>query len=93
MKLEKDKKWKWPPEKMREWTDEELRTHAREFRDQFFRLRFQRAAGQTEGISTLQGLRKGIARAKTILRARELEGRNTKLEVRETKADTPKASR
>ena len=25
MKLEKDKKWKWPAEKMREWTDDEIK--------------------------------------------------------------------
>ncbi len=41
MKLEKDKRWKWPAEKMREWTDAELKTREREFSDQLFRLKFQ----------------------------------------------------
>ncbi len=80
MKLEKDKKWKWPAEKMREWTDDELKTREREFTDQLFRLRFQLGAGQAESISTIRGLRKGIARVKTILRIREIEARSSKVE-------------
>ena len=71
MKLEKDKKWKWPAEKMREWTDVELKTHEREFLDQLFRLKFQMAGGQSEHLNTIRELRKGIARVKTLARERE----------------------
>lgn len=78
MKLEKDKKWKWPAEEMREWTDDELRTREREFSDQLFRLRFQMGAGQTESLLAIRGLRRGIARVKTILRAREIEAASQK---------------
>ncbi len=82
MKLEKDKKWKWPAEKMREWTDDELRAREREFSDQLFRLRFRFAGGQTESLTTMRNLRKGIARVKTLLREREIQARNSKLETR-----------
>ena len=71
MKLEKDKKWKWPAEKMREWTEDELKTREREFSDQLFRLKFRMASGQTEGLATIRELRKGIARVKTLRRERQ----------------------
>lgn len=77
MKLEKDKKWKWPAENMREWTDDELRTREREFADQLFRLRFEMAGGQSGNQETIRQLRKGIARVKTILREREGKGAET----------------
>jgi large subunit ribosomal protein L29 len=73
MKLEKDKKWKWPAEKMREWTDDELPAREREFTGQVGRLRFRMASGQTESLATLRELRKGIAKVKTILRERQLK--------------------
>jgi large subunit ribosomal protein L29 len=72
MKLEKDKKWKWPAEKMREWTDDELTAREREFTGQVGRLRFRMASGQTESLETLRELRKGIAKVKTIVRERQL---------------------
>jgi len=71
MKLEKDKKWKWPAEKMREWTDDELMARDREFTDQLGRVRFQMASGQSESLVAIRQLRKGIARVKTILRQRQ----------------------
>jgi large subunit ribosomal protein L29 len=73
MKLEKDKKWKWPAEKMREWTDDELSAREREFTGQIGRLRFRMASGQTESLQTLRELRRGIAKVKTILRERQLK--------------------
>jgi len=71
MKLEKDKKWKWPAEKMREWTDDELSAREREFIGQVGRLRFRMASGQTESLEALRELRKGSAKVKTILRERQ----------------------
>lgn len=76
MKLEKDKKWKWPAEKMREWTEDELRSHEREFSGQLFRLKFQFRAGQTDTLGTIRAVRKGLARVKTILRELKIENRN-----------------
>ena len=73
MKLEKDKKWKWPAEKMQEWTDDELSGREREFSSQLGRLKFRMASGQTESLDTLRALRKGIAKAKTIQRERQLK--------------------
>jgi large subunit ribosomal protein L29 len=60
------------PEKIRNQTDVELRQHQRELNDQLFRLKFQLNMGQTESLKKIRGLRKDIARVKTIAREREL---------------------
>ena len=73
MKLEKDKKWKWPAENMREWTDEELESSKREFSQQLLHLRFQLAGGQGDVLPVIRQLRKGIARVKTVRRQKALE--------------------
>ena len=78
MKLEKDKRWKWPAEKMREWTDAELKTRDREFSDQLFRLKFQMAGGQSEQLAAVRDLRTGIARVKTLRRERQMSAAQTK---------------
>jgi large subunit ribosomal protein L29 len=75
MKLEKDKKWKWPAEKMREWTDDEVKARTTEFTGQLGRLRFRMASGQAESLDTLRALRKGIARVKTVARERQLKAK------------------
>ena len=72
MKLEKDKKWKWPAESMREWTDEELETNRVQFGQQLLRLRFQLLGGQGDVLPVMRRLRKGIARVQTVQREREL---------------------
>jgi large subunit ribosomal protein L29 len=53
-------------EKIRELSDEELTNQERDFSEQLFRLRFQMATGQTEGLRKLRSLKKDIARIKTI---------------------------
>ncbi len=73
MKLEKDKKWKWPAENMREWTDEELASSEREFSQQLLRLRFQLVSGQADVLPVIRQLRKGIARVQTVRRQKELD--------------------
>ncbi len=78
MKLAKDKRWKWPAEKMREWTDDELKTREREFSDQLFRLKFQMMSGQTEHLPAIRDLRKGIARVKTLVKERLMGATQTK---------------
>jgi large subunit ribosomal protein L29 len=82
MKLEKDKKWKWPADKMREWTDAELSTREREFSDQLFRLKFQLAGGQAEHVTVVCELRKGIAKVKTLKRERQIGATKTEAGAR-----------
>jgi large subunit ribosomal protein L29 len=57
--------------KMRDVSDDELRSQEAEMREQMFRLRFQLAMGQTETLNKLRQLRKDRARTLTILRERE----------------------
>jgi large subunit ribosomal protein L29 len=73
VKLEKDKKWKWPAENMREWTDEELETNRAQFGQQLLKLRFQLIGGQGDVLPVMRQLRKGIARVQTVQRERELK--------------------
>ena len=60
-------------EKIRNLTPEELRQQERELNDQLFRLKFQLNMGQTESLKKIRGLRKDIARVKTVARQRQLE--------------------
>ena len=64
-------------EKARNLTDEELRHQERELNDQLFKLKFQLNMGQTESLKKIRGLRKDIARVKTILREQEVAARKT----------------
>jgi large subunit ribosomal protein L29 len=54
-------------EKIRNLTEEEMRHQERDLADQLFKLKFQLNMGQTESLKKIQGLRKDIARVKTIL--------------------------
>ena len=63
------------PDKVRNLTDEELRHQERDLNDQLFKLKFQLNMGQTESLKKIRGLRKDIARVKTIVRERELAGK------------------
>jgi large subunit ribosomal protein L29 len=56
-------------EKIRNFTDEELLHQEHELSDQLFRLRFQLNMGQSESLKKIRGLRKDIARIKTVQRA------------------------
>jgi large subunit ribosomal protein L29 len=58
-------------DKVRNLTDDELNHQTRELSDQLFKLKFQMNMGQTESLKKLRGLRKDIARVKTIMRERE----------------------
>jgi len=60
------------PDKVRNLTDDELRHQERDLNDQLFKLKFQLNMGQTESLKKIRGLRKDIARVKTIAREREL---------------------
>ena len=59
-------------EKIRNLTDVELEHQQRELADQLFKLKFQMNMGQTESLKKIRGLRKDIARVKTMLREREI---------------------
>jgi len=59
-------------EKIRNLTDDELRHQEHELSDQLFKLKFQLKMGQTESLKKIRGLRRDIARVKTITRQREL---------------------
>jgi large subunit ribosomal protein L29 len=61
-------------DKIRNLTSDELVQQEKESMDQLFRLKFQMKMGQTESLNKIRGLRKDIARMKTIARQRELEG-------------------
>jgi len=65
-------------EKIREWSEGELKAKEKEFADQLFRLKFQLAGGQTDTLTKIRGLRKDLARIKTILRERETKADSAK---------------
>ncbi len=58
-------------DKVRNLTDEELQHQGRDLADQLFKLKFQLNMGQTESLKKIRGLRKDIARVKTILGERQ----------------------
>jgi large subunit ribosomal protein L29 len=58
--------------KIRNWSDDELKTQETQISEQLFRIRFQSKLGQNEGVRKLRELRKDIARIKTIAKEREL---------------------
>ena len=53
-------------DKIRNLTDEELQHQEHDLADQLFKLKFQLNMGQTESLKKIRGLRKDIARVKTI---------------------------
>ena len=57
-------------DKIRNLTDVELQHQESELADQLFKLKFQLNMGQTESLKKIRGLRKDIARVKTIQRER-----------------------
>ncbi|HLW83736.1 MAG TPA: 50S ribosomal protein L29 [Candidatus Sulfotelmatobacter sp.] len=61
-------------DKIRNQTDAELQHQERDLADQLFKLKFQLNMGQTESLKKIRGLRKDIARVKTVLGER---GRST----------------
>jgi large subunit ribosomal protein L29 len=64
-------------EKIRNSTEAELKHQERELNDQLFKLKFQMRMGQTESLKKMRGLRKDIARIKTIQREKQ-----TKMEAK-----------
>ena len=58
-------------EEIRELGVDELRTRERELDDQLFRLRIQKSMGQLEAPAKVRGVRKDLARVKTVLREKQ----------------------
>jgi large subunit ribosomal protein L29 len=69
-------------EKIRNFTDEELGHQEHELSDQLFRLKFQLNMGQSESLKKIRGLRKDIARIKTVQRAKSLAAAKTGTETK-----------
>jgi large subunit ribosomal protein L29 len=61
-------------ERFREMNANELDIQRRELSEQIFRLRFQLASGQAEGLKKMREARKDLARVKTLLRQKQLQG-------------------
>ncbi len=59
-------------EKIKNLNEDELKHEEKQAAEQLFRLRFQAKLGQTEGVKKIRGLRKDIARIKTIARQQQL---------------------
>ena len=59
-------------DKIRNLSDDELAHQVKTSAEQLFRLRFQVAMGQNDGVKKLRQLRKEIAQIKTVAREREL---------------------
>jgi large subunit ribosomal protein L29 len=53
-------------DKIKNLTDAELKHQEQDLADQLFKLKFQLNMGQTESLKKMRGLRKDIARVKTI---------------------------
>lgn len=62
-----------PMERFREMNANELDIQQRELSEQIFRLRFQLASGQAEGLKKMREARRDLARVKTLLRQKELQ--------------------
>ena len=59
-------------EKIRNLTDDELKSQQAKSAEQLFRIRFQKSLGNNEGIKKLRVLKLDIARIQTIARERTL---------------------
>jgi large subunit ribosomal protein L29 len=57
---------------LKELTEDELRDKVKEFAQELFNLRFQKATGQLGNTAMLSKTRKNLARAKTVLREKEI---------------------
>jgi large subunit ribosomal protein L29 len=58
---------------IRELDVAELRTREKELDDELFRLRIQKSMGQLEAPAKVRGIRKDLARIKTVLRQKDTQ--------------------
>jgi large subunit ribosomal protein L29 len=59
---------------IRELTVDDLTARARDLGDELFRLRIQKSMGQLEAPAKVRGVRRDLARIKTILREKQGAG-------------------
>ena len=59
---------------LRDKTTAELNQELRELKSELFKLRFQLATSQLDNPMQIKAVKKDIARVKTIMRQRDLEG-------------------
>ena len=59
-------------DKIRDLSEEELKSEEAKTAEQLFRIRFAKSLGKQEGIGRIGGLKKDVARMKTIARERQL---------------------
>jgi len=62
------------PEAWREMSGEDLEQKVKELTEELFNLRFQLSMGVAKNPSRVQQAKRDLARAKTILRDRQLQG-------------------
>ena len=58
--------------KIRDFSDDELKTEEAKAAEQLFRIRFAKSLGKQEGIGKIRALKLDVARIKTIARERKL---------------------
>ena len=59
-------------DKIRNLSGEELKGEESKAAEQLFRIRFAKSLGKQDGIGKIRGLKKDVARMKTIARERQL---------------------
>ena len=64
-------------EKIRNLSDEELKSEQAKAGEQLFRIRFQKSLGNVEGLKKLRTLKLDVARIKTVERQRALAAEKT----------------
>ena len=60
-------------EKIRNLSEEELKTEEAKASEQIFRIRFAKSVGKQEGVGKIRSLKLDVARMKTIARERQLD--------------------
>ena len=60
-------------EKIRNLSEDELKSNEASAAEQLFRIRFQKTLGNQEGLKKLRVLKLDIARSKTVARERQLQ--------------------
>ena len=60
---------------LRELTEDDLRAREKELDDRLFRLRIQKSMGQLEAPAKVRGVRRDLARIKTVLTEKDKTGK------------------
>lgn len=63
---------------IREWDNVEITARLQELKEEHFRLRFQAATMTLDNPKVIKGIRRDLARLKTVLRERQISTRSEK---------------